>query len=62
MSYFMILGLRKIKGVSEIDFYKRYNTNIGDVFNVDNLSYKDGYYYIDEDKLFIENSILVDFV
>lgn len=62
MSYFMILGLRKIKGVSELDFYKRYNTKISDVFNVDNLSYKDGYYYIDEDKLFIENSILVDFV
>ena len=62
MSYFMILGLRKIKGVSELDFYNRYNTKIGDVFNVDNLSYKDGYYYIDEDKLFIENSILVDFV
>lgn len=62
MSYFMILGLRKIKGVSELDFYKRYNTKIRDVFNVDNLSYKDGYYYIDEDKLFIENSILVDFV
>lgn len=62
MSYFMILGLRKIKGVSELDFYKRYNTKISDVFNADNLSYKDGYYYIDEDKLFIENSILVDFV
>ena len=62
MSYFMILGLRKIKGVSELDFYKRYNTKIRDVFNIDNLSYKDGYYYIDEDKLFIENSILVDFV
>ena len=62
MSYFMILSLRKIKGVSELDFYKRYNTKISDVFNVDNLSYKDGYYYIDEDKLFIENSILVDFV
>ena len=62
MSYFMILGLRKIKGVSELDFYKRYNTKISDVFNVDNLLYKDGYYYIDEDKLFIENSILVDFV
>ena len=62
MSYFMILGLRKIKGVSELDFYKRYNTKISDVCNVDNLSYKDGYYYIDEDKLFIENSILVDFV
>ena len=62
MSYFMILGLRKIKGVSELDFYKRYNTKISDVFNIDNLSYKDGYYYIDEDKLFIENSILVDFV
>ena len=62
MSYFMILGLRKIKGVSELDFYKRYNTNISDIFNIDNLSYKDGYYYIDEDKLFIENSILVDFV
>ena len=58
----MILGLRKIKGVSELDFYKRYNTKISDVFNVDNLLYKDGYYYIDEDKLFIENSILVDFV
>lgn len=62
MSYFMILGLRKIKGVSELDFYKRYNTNISDIFNIDNLSYKDGYYYIDEDKLFIENSILIDFV
>lgn len=62
MSYFMILGLRKINGVSNEEFYNRYNADISDVFNVNNLSYKDGHYYIDEDKLFIENSILVDFV
>lgn len=62
MSYFMILGLRKIKGVSNDEFYERYKTNINDVFNINKLTYKDGNYFIDEDKLFIENSILIDFV
>ncbi len=62
MSYFMILGLRKVQGVNNQEFFKRYNTNIKDNFNVEKLEYKNGYYFIKEDNLFIENSILIDFV
>ena len=34
MEYEMILNLRKIKGISKKNFYKKYNINIKDVFDV----------------------------
>ena len=62
MENFMILGLRKIEGVSNTEFKDRYNKNIGDVFNVKNLCFSNGYYYINEDNLYVSNYILRDFI
>jgi len=68
MEYEMILGLRKIDGVNKKDFYNKYNKNIKDVFKIDKLI-DDGLLiednnniYIPEDKLYISNSILVNFI
>ena len=62
MENFMILGLRLIKGASNKEFNKRYNKNIKEVFNTSKLSYKNNYYYIKEEDLFISNYILSDFI
>ena len=62
MENFMILGLRKIKGVSNEEFKKRYGLDINNVFDTTKLKYKNNYYYIDEDDLYISNYILKDFI
>ena len=62
MENFMILGLRKIEGVSNKDFKTKYNKDIKDVFNVNKLEKKDGYYFINENNLYISNYILQDFI
>ena len=59
---FMILGLRKTKGISEKEFYNHYQEKLEEVFDVSKLEYKDGYYYIKEEYLYISNYILQDFV
>lgn len=64
----MIFGLRKIKGVNKKHFLEKYNINIYEQFDIMNLIDKeflvdDGeYIYIKEDKLYISNSILVNFI
>ena len=62
MENFMILGLRKIKGVSNNEFKKRYNKNIKDVFDVSKLEYKGDYYFIGRNNIYISNCILEDFI
>lgn len=62
MENFMILGLRKINGISDKEFYKRYNQNIKDVFNTKNLEKNKDYYYINENNLYVSNHILQDFI
>ena len=62
MENFMILGLRKLEGISKLEFNKRFNKNIEDVFDVKKLKYKDNMYFIDEEDIFISNTILVDFI
>jgi putative oxygen-independent coproporphyrinogen III oxidase len=58
----MILGLRKIQGVSKKDFYKKYNKHIKDVFNTSKLDENKDYFYINENNLYISNTILQDFI
>ena len=64
----MILGLRKIEGVNKNIFFKKYNKEIKDVFNIDKLIddklliENDEYIYIPKDKLYLSNSILVNFI
>lgn len=66
--YEMILGLRKVSGIDKNKFYNKFNENIEDVFDIKNminnnlLEEKDGFIYIPYDKLYIENSILINFL
>lgn len=62
MENFMILGLRKIEGVSKQEFYKRYNKKIEDVFDVSKLEESKDYYFIKKDNMYISNYILEDFI
>ena len=64
----MILGLRKIEGIDKKIFFQKYNFNIEQVFDIINLMKNkllidDGKkLYIPEDKLYISNCILVNFI
>lgn len=64
----MILGLRKIKGVNKKDFFDKYNFKIEDIFDIINmidknlLEDKEGYIRIPKDKLYLSNSILINFI
>lgn len=62
MENFMILGLRKTKGVSKKEFLKLYNKEIDKVFNVSKLKSNTNYYFIPKDKIYISNYILEDFI
>lgn len=68
MQYEMILGLRKIEGVSKSKFYQKYNKRIEDVYDVKDLINKgllkenDEYIYIDEEKLYTSNDVLINFI
>ena len=68
MEYEMILGLRKIEGVNKKSFFDKYHIQLEDKFDimemVNNkfLVNKGDYIYIPEDKLYISNSILVNFI
>lgn len=68
MIYEMILGLRTYKGISLTDFYKKYNCNLIDVFDIDSmlkeklLEIKDDRIFIPYNRWYVMNSILVKFV
>ena len=64
----MIFGLRKINGVNKNEFYQKYGLSIYDKFDIINLIdnkllIDNGeYIFIPENKLYISNSILVNFI
>ena len=64
----LIFGLRKTEGISISDFYSKYNKSVYDVFNIqklidDKLLICEGdRLYIPVDKLYVSNSILVNFI
>lgn len=68
MSYEMILGLRMLNGVNKESFYKKFNKDIYEVFDIKGLISKellidDGInIYIPLDKMYISNEILVNFI
>ena len=68
MCYEMILGLRLINGVSKKEFYQKYGIKIEDYFDIDLLLQKqlleenDTHYFISEDKLYVSNEILLNFI
>lgn len=64
----MILGLRKLKGVSLEHFYNKYNERIEDVFNIsklldtEELIISSGYIKINEKNIYVSNDILINFI
>lgn len=62
MENYMILGLRKTKGISISEFKKRYDKEIEDVFDTMKLQKEEDNYFIKKDDLYISNYILKDFI
>ncbi len=66
--YEIILGLRKIKGIDKNEFSKKYNSTIYEKFDIMDLLDKkllcedERYLFIPEDKLYLENEILLSFI
>ena len=64
----LMLGFRKIKGINLQEFYNKYKVNMQDVFPIKpllknkDLIYKNGYVYINPDKLYIMNEILLKLI
>ena len=63
-----MLGFRKIKGISLQEFFDKYQVNMQEVFPIKpllknkDLIYKDGYIYINPDKIYIMNEILLKMI
>lgn len=68
MTYEMILGLRKIEGVDLNHFYRKFNKQVEEVFDIidlietKKLIIENGYMKINSDYLYVSNDILVRFV
>ncbi len=68
MDYEIILGLRKTKGINAKDFYYKYKVDIFVEYRIDDLvkdkylMYDNNYLYINPDKLYIMNEILINVI
>lgn len=68
MEYEVMLGLRKTEGIFLEDFYDKYGVNIQDIFPVKplikskELIYKNGYLYINPEKIYVMNEILLKLI
>ena len=66
--YELILGFRKINGINKNDFYNKYKVNIKDLYNIKDLlkskdlKENDSNIFINYDKIYISNQILMNFV
>ena len=64
----LMLGLRKIKGINLEDFYDKYEINMQDEYPIKalvknkDLIYKDGYLFINPEKIYIMNEILLKLI
>ena len=64
----LMLGLRKVQGISLSEFFNKYELNLQDVFPIKpllkskDLIYKNGYIFINPDKLYIMNEILLKLI
>lgn len=64
----MILGLRKITGVSQTDFFSKYGCHIMEVFDIISLIDRklimcnEEYVFIPKDKLYVQNQVLINFI
>lgn len=63
-----MLGLRKMEGINLQEFYDKYEVNIQDVFPVKpliknkDLIYKNGYLFINPEKIYVMNEILLKLI
>ena len=68
LSYALILGFRKIEGIHKKEFFETYKRDIHSLYNINELLSKgyleenEDYIYIKYDKIYIQNSILINFV
>lgn len=68
MEYEMILGLRKLNGVSKKIFKAKYGIDIKDKYDIarllkeNRLKENDDYIYINKDYIYLSNEILINFV
>ncbi len=68
ISYELILGFRKMKGINITDFKKKYNKDIIDLYNIKELldknilEIKDDYIFISKKYLYLSNEILINFI
>lgn len=66
--YELMLGFRKIKGINLEEFYDKYGVNMQEVYPIKplvknkDLIYKEGYIFINPDKLYIMNEILLKLI
>lgn len=64
----LMLGFRKIDGINLVDFYNKYGVNMQEVFPIKpllknkDLIYKNGNIYINPEKLYIMNEILLKLI
>ncbi|MFI3307369.1 MAG: radical SAM family heme chaperone HemW [Mycoplasmatota bacterium] len=64
----LILGFRKIKGINKEIFFKKYNKNLIEMFNIKKLIEEgklienNEYIYISEKYLYVQNDILINFI
>lgn len=68
MEYELMLGLRKLEGISLQEFYNKYHVNMQDIFPIKplikngDLIYEDGFIKINPKKIYIMNEILLKLV
>ena len=68
MDYEIILGLRKMQGINVKEFHDKYGVNIQNKYNIkplledEELIYEDGYIFINPDKIYIMNEILIKII
>lgn len=64
----LMLGFRKLEGIDVNLFYDKYGTNIQDVYPIKelikekDLIYKNGFVYINPDKIYVMNEILIKLI
>ncbi len=68
MDYELMLGFRKTKGINLQDFFDKYGVNIQETFPIKpliknkDLIYKNGYVFINPDKIYVMNEILLKLI
>lgn len=64
----LMLGFRKIQGIKLEDFFNKFDVNMQEVFPIKpllknkDLIYKDGYIFINPDKIYLMNEILIKLI